>query len=79
VSINNSTSGGFGNVFDLSTLKQPINKAELPQIGLAVTQENLVSDFVAASKEKVVVLLAISARSTQSSNRNHRRATIATI
>ena len=58
--------GGFGNVFDLSTLKQPVNKAELPQIGLAVTQENLVSDFVAASKEKVVVLLAISARSTQS-------------
>ena len=66
MSINNSASGGFGNVFDLSTLKQPINKAELPQIGLAVTQENLVSDFVAASKEKVVVLLAISARSTQS-------------
>jgi len=66
VSINNSTSGGFGNVFDLSTLKQPANKAELPEIGLAVTQENLVSDFVAASKEKVVVLLAISARSTQS-------------
>jgi len=66
MSINNSTSGGFGNVFDLSTLKQPVNKAELPQIGLAVTQENLVSDFVAASKEKVVVLLAISARSTQS-------------
>jgi hypothetical protein len=57
VSINNSMAGGFGNVFDLSTLKQPINKAELPQIGLAVTQENLVSDFVAASKEKVVVLL----------------------
>ena len=66
MSINNSTSGGFGNVFDLSTLKQPANKAELPEIGLAVTQENLVSDFVAASKEKVVVLLAISARSTQS-------------
>ncbi len=64
--MNNSMAGGFGNVFDLSTLKQPVNKAELPQIGLAVTQENLVSDFVAASKEKVVVLLAISARSTQS-------------
>lgn len=66
MSINNSTPGGFGNVFDLSTLKQPANKGELPEIGLAVTQENLVSDFVAASKEKVVVLLAISARSTQS-------------
>jgi putative thioredoxin len=66
VSINNSTPGGFGNVFDLSTLKQPLNKAELPEIGLAVTQENLVSDFVAASKERVVVLLAISSRSTQS-------------
>ena len=66
MSINNSTSGGFGNVFDLSTLKQPLNKAELPEIGLVVTQENLVSDFVAASKDKVVVLLAISARSTQS-------------
>ena len=66
MSINNSTPGGFGNVFDLSTLKQPLNKAELPEIGLAVTQENLVSDFVAASKEKVVVLLAISSRSTQS-------------
>ena len=66
MSINNSTPGGFGNVFDLSTLKQPANKAELPEIGLAVTQENLVSDFVAASKEKVVVLLAISSRSTQS-------------
>jgi len=50
-------SANFGNAFDLSTLKKPT--------GEAVTQENLVSDFVAKSKESVVILLAWSARSAQ--------------
>jgi putative thioredoxin len=58
-------SSGFGNAFDLSTLKKP-TADQLPTVGIAVTQENLVSEFVAKSKEKVVVLLAWSARSTQS-------------
>ena len=55
----------FGNAFDLSTLKKP-TADQLPTVGIAVTQENLVSEFVTKSKEKVVVLLAWSARSTQS-------------
>ncbi|MGI9171620.1 MAG: tetratricopeptide repeat protein [Candidatus Nanopelagicus sp.] len=66
MAVNNSMAGGFGNVFDLSTLKHAANQSPVPEIGLPVTQENLVSDFVAASKEKVVILLACSARSTQS-------------
>jgi putative thioredoxin len=56
---------GFGNAFDLSSLKKPATD-QLPTVGLEVTQENLVSEFVAKSKEKVVVLLAWSPRSTQS-------------
>jgi putative thioredoxin len=55
----------FSNVFDLSTLK----KSDLPESpipGIAVTQENLVSDFVSKSKEQVVVLLCWSPRSAQS-------------
>lgn len=58
-------SANFGNVFDLSTLK----KSDLPDTpipGKAVTQENLVSDFVSKSKEQVVVLLCWSPRSAQS-------------
>lgn len=58
-------SPNFGNVFDLSTLK----KSDLPDTpipGVAVTQENLVSDFVSKSKEQVVVLLCWSPRSAQS-------------
>lgn len=58
-------STNFSNVFDLSTLK----KSDLPEIsmpGVAVTQENLVSDFVSKSKEQVVVLLCWSPRSAQS-------------
>ena len=58
-------SANFGNVFDLSTLK----KSDLPDTpipGKAVTQENLVSDFVGKSKEQVVVLLCWSPRSAQS-------------
>jgi putative thioredoxin len=58
-------STNFSNVFDLSTLK----KSDLPEIpipGIAVTQENLVSDFVSKSKEQVVVLLCWSPRSAQS-------------
>ena len=38
----------------------------MPTVGIPVTQENLVSGFVSKSKEKVVVLLAWSTRSTQS-------------
>ena len=67
MSFNKPIGGGanFGNAFDLSTLKKP-TPDQLPTVGIAVTQENLVSEFVTKSKEKVVVLLAWSARSTQS-------------
>jgi putative thioredoxin len=58
-------SANFGNAFDLSTLKKPTGEAVKPSHGKAVTAENLVSDFVAKSKESVVILLAWSARSTQ--------------
>jgi putative thioredoxin len=67
MSFNKPVAGGanFGNAFDLSTLKK-LTADQLPTVGIAVTQENLVSEFVAKSKEQVVVLLAWSARSTQS-------------
>jgi len=65
MSFNKPIGGGFGNAFDLSTLKKP-TADQLPTVGVAVTQENLLSEFVTKSKEKVVVLLAWSARSTQS-------------
>ena len=67
MSFNKPIAGGanFGNAFDLSTLKKP-TADQLPTVGIPVTQENLVSEFVAKSKEQVVVLLAWSARSTQS-------------
>ncbi len=67
MSFNKPISGvaNFGNAFDLSTLKKP-TADQLPTVGIPVTQENLVSEFVAKSKEQVVVLLAWSARSTQS-------------
>ncbi|MFM8672602.1 MAG: co-chaperone YbbN [Candidatus Nanopelagicus sp.] len=55
----------FGNAFDLSTLKKPAGQAATPSHGKQVTQENLISDFVAKSKECVVILLAWSARSAQ--------------
>ena len=58
-------STNFSNVFDLSTLKKS-NLPETPIPGIAVTQENLVSDFVSKSKEQVVVLLCWSHRSAQS-------------
>lgn len=63
--IPSNSSTNFSNVFDLSTLK----KSDLPESpipGIAVTQENLVSDFVSKSKEQVVVLLCWSPRSAQS-------------
>ena len=67
MSFNKPIAGGanFGNAFDLSSLKKP-TADQLPTVGIPVTQENLVSDFVSKSKEKVVVLLAWSTRSTQS-------------
>ena len=58
-------STNFNNVFDLSTLKKS-DLPESPMPGVAVTQENLVSDFVSKSKEQVVVLLCWSPRSAQS-------------
>ena len=58
-------STNFSNVFDLSTLKKS-DLPESPMTGVAVTQENLVSDFVSKSKEQVVVLLCWSPRSAQS-------------
>jgi putative thioredoxin len=67
MSFNKPIAGGanFGNAFDLSSLKKPAAD-QLPTVGIPVTQENLVTDFVSKSKEKVVVLLAWSTRSTQS-------------
>lgn len=67
MSSNKGIPGGanFANAFDLSSLKKPA--ADSPALpGIAVTQENLVSDFVSKSKEKVVILLAWSPRSAQS-------------
>lgn len=67
MSSNKGIPGGanFANAFDLSSLKKPA--ADSPVLpGIAVTQENLVSDFVSKSKEKVVILLAWSPRSAQS-------------
>ncbi len=58
-------STNFNNVFDLSTLKKS-DLPDSPMPGVAVTQENLVSDFVSKSKEQVVVLLCWSPRSAQS-------------
>lgn len=67
MSFNKPMPGGanFGNAFDLSSLKKP-TADQLPSVGIPVTQENLVSEFVSKSKEKVVVLLAWSTRSAQS-------------
>ena len=65
MSFNKPIGGGFGNAFDLSSLKKPATD-QLPTVGLEGTQANLVSEFVTKSKEKVVVLLAWSPRSTQS-------------
>jgi len=67
MSFNKPIAGGanFGNAFDLSSLKKP-SADQLPTVGIPVTQENLVTDFVSKSKEKVVVLLAWSTRSSQS-------------
>ena len=67
MSFNKPMPGGanFGNAFDLSSLKKP-TADQLPTVGIPVTQENLVSEFVSKSKEKVVVLLAWSTRSAQS-------------
>ena len=67
MSFNKPMAGGanFGNAFDLSSLKKP-TADQLPTVGIPVTQENLVTEFVSKSKEKVVVLLAWSTRSSQS-------------
>jgi len=65
MSFNKPTGAGFGNAFDLSTLKNPPQDAT-PAFGKVVTQENLVADFVSKSKEKVIILLCWSPRSGQS-------------
>ena len=54
----------FGNAFDLSSLKEPTAE-NTPTYGKAVTQTNLVSDFVKQSNNQVVVLLCWSPRSAQ--------------
>jgi len=54
----------FGNAFDLSSLKAP-SPADLPSYGKAVTQSNLVAEFVKESNNQVVVLLCWSPRSAQ--------------
>lgn len=65
MSFNKPTGAGFGNVFDLSTLKNPPVDTTAA-FGKVVTQENLVADFVSKSKEKVIILLCWSPRSGQS-------------
>ena len=65
MSFNKPPGAGFGNVFDLSTLKNPPIDTT-PVFGKVVTQENLVTDFVSKSKEKVIILLCWSPRSGQS-------------
>ena len=65
MSFNKPPGAGFGNVFDLSTLKNPPIDTT-PAFGKVVTQENLVADFVSKSKEKVIILLCWSPRSGQS-------------
>ena len=65
MSFNKPPGAGFGNVFDLSTLKNPPIDTT-PAFGKVVTQENLVTDFVSKSKEKVIILLCWSPRSGQS-------------
>ena len=65
MSFNKPPGAGFGNVFDLSTLKNPPIDTT-PVFGKVVTQENLVADFVSKSKEKVIILLCWSPRSGQS-------------
>ena len=65
MSFNKPTGAGFGNVFDLSTLKNPPIDTT-PAFGKVVTQENLVAEFVSKSKEKVIILLCWSPRSGQS-------------
>lgn len=56
---------GFGQAFDLSSLKQPaVDKATLP--GIAVTQENLVKEILPNSVSKVFIMICWSARSAQS-------------
>jgi len=54
----------FGNAFDLSSLKAP-SPSDLPKYGKAVTQGNLVAEFVKESNNQVVVLLCWSPRSSQ--------------
>ena len=54
----------FGNAFDLSSLKAP-SPSDLPTFGKAVTQTNLVAEFVKESNNQVVVLLCWSPRSAQ--------------
>ena len=65
MSFNKPPGAGFGNVFDLSTLKNPPVDTT-PAFGKVVTQENLVAEFVSKSKEKVIILLCWSPRSGQS-------------
>lgn len=55
----------FGNAFDLSSLKAPAAGEATIAYGKAVTQANLVSDFVKESSNKVVILLCWSPRSAQ--------------
>lgn len=58
-------SNKFGNAFDLSSLKAPVAGESSVAYGKAVTQANLVSDFVKESNNKVVILLCWSPRSAQ--------------
>ena len=56
---------GFGQAFDLSSLKQPkVETSDLP--GIAVTQSNLVKEIIPLSNSKVVILICWSPRSAQS-------------
>lgn len=57
--------GNFGGAFDLGTLRQPAITVDSADLGYVVTQNNLISELLPASREAVVIILCWSPRSTQ--------------
>ena len=55
----------FPQVFDLSTLRTPVSTV-VPEVGIAITQGNLVAEILPASAARVVIVLCWSPRSVQS-------------
>ena len=57
----------LGQAVDLSSLGKPASKAaEAAQAGIAINQENLISEIIPASNSQVVIVLCWSPRSAQS-------------